>query len=437
MKKILSSLLLMTVLFSILSLPVEALAHGSCACYTSWSAWSDWSETKREASDTVDVQCKTTYHWWAAKCNSCGTHNPYWGSSTKCKNCGKYLPRKTFTNIDIYTENKPTMKSLLGRKGITLNGKNYWGGDQRVTYRYRTRSVVYTSVKKVDFALSGISKNSTVKLVVNSTLTLNPRMKTYYTDGTNTGWVDMKNGNGVLFSSSNTNVAWVSSTGKITAYKEGSATITVTRNGYSDQVKFTLKVTAPSAPSIQSICGSGCQVSLSWKKIDGVKDYEIQYEHAGPSLSTAATGTWDNSCITTGTSLTVTSGLKLGVKYAFRVRARYMNGGRLTTTAWSSTKYITLKKPGTPSIKSLSTSDTRVIVTINPVAGASYYEIDWDKSGQPFWRYGGTTGSTTLRAADGLVAGKKFAFRVRAVYWNGVEYARTAWSATNYITVKR
>lgn len=101
-----------------------------------WGPWSDWSKTRRTV--TANMQEEIQYHWWAAKCKSCGTHNPYWGSSTKCKHCGRTLPRANMQDINVYTSDKPAFVTLLGRSdGRIYNGLYYWFCEPQYRYRYR------------------------------------------------------------------------------------------------------------------------------------------------------------------------------------------------------------------------------------------------------------------------------------------------------------
>ena len=111
------------------------------SCEPSWSAWGAWTRTREATNANKQEESIKGYHWWAARCKNCGTHNPYWGSSTKCKGCGKMLPAENVTHVHAYTTDKANMKTILGRSnGRVINGGNYWYADANVTfYRYRTR----------------------------------------------------------------------------------------------------------------------------------------------------------------------------------------------------------------------------------------------------------------------------------------------------------
>ncbi len=99
-----------------------------------WGEWSGWSKTSVSANSRRQVEVR--YHWWAAKCNHCGCHNPYWGSDVRCKSCGQYLPSSNVTHVNVYTSQKNATQTILGRgSGTTVNGQNYWYCEAQ--YRYR------------------------------------------------------------------------------------------------------------------------------------------------------------------------------------------------------------------------------------------------------------------------------------------------------------
>lgn len=98
--------------------------------------WGDWTKTRKSKRTGFDEEKR--YHWWAAKCNSCGTHNPYWGDKKKCLHCGAKLSSSNITDVNVYTNEKGSTKKLNGRKnGQTIDGLNYWYCE--VQYRYRTK----------------------------------------------------------------------------------------------------------------------------------------------------------------------------------------------------------------------------------------------------------------------------------------------------------
>lgn len=114
------------------------------AQYSEWSAWSLWDTTAQTASDLKEVETATKRKWWAAQCKSCGRNNPYWGSDTKCKKCGKYMPSSNTKHV-FYNTDDSSGSTIDGRaNGRYYDGKPYWRtDDMRTCYRYRTRTVSY------------------------------------------------------------------------------------------------------------------------------------------------------------------------------------------------------------------------------------------------------------------------------------------------------
>lgn len=106
-----------------------------------WSSWGNWTYTRKTITDpnAMQEESATKAHWWAAKCKSCGQHNPYWGSKTKCVGCGAFLPKDNYVNASYYSDDT-SGTTLDGRSnGRTYNGKHYWYHEMRTVYRYRTR----------------------------------------------------------------------------------------------------------------------------------------------------------------------------------------------------------------------------------------------------------------------------------------------------------
>ena len=117
--------------------------------YTEWSAWSAWSEFTQQITDSnlKEMESKTQYRWWAAKCSNCGQNNPY--HATNCKNCGTYLDSNQEGSIWIsvfaYSDDTSGTQTILGRsQGRYFNGAPYWNTNTQPTvYRYRTRELAY------------------------------------------------------------------------------------------------------------------------------------------------------------------------------------------------------------------------------------------------------------------------------------------------------
>lgn len=120
------------------------------ASYSAWE-WGEWTSRRQTITDpdTMQEEVRTAqYGWWAAKCKNCGQHNPFWGSSTKCKKCGNYLSQANISSVYAYTDDVGTAQSILGRNGGRyIDSLPYWRqseSNDRKEYRYATRTVLST-----------------------------------------------------------------------------------------------------------------------------------------------------------------------------------------------------------------------------------------------------------------------------------------------------
>ena len=94
-----------------------------------------------------------------------------------------------------------------------------------------------------------------------TTVTVKNTSKTLYVKGTAKINADVKNGKGATtYKSSNTKVAKVSASGKITALKKGNVTIAVTNNGVSKE--FTIKVKNPKLNKSKKTLKKGAKFTL-------------------------------------------------------------------------------------------------------------------------------------------------------------------------------
>ncbi len=102
-----------------------------------WSDWTDRTRTRKTITDPGTMKERVVYHWWAARCRSCGTHNPYWGSNIKCIYCGEKLSKENVEHINIYPTEEYQQKQVNGRNdGATIDGLNYWYCEVQYEYSY-------------------------------------------------------------------------------------------------------------------------------------------------------------------------------------------------------------------------------------------------------------------------------------------------------------
>lgn len=157
------------------------------------------------------------------------------------------------------------------------------------------------------------SYSTTVKASVNPTTVINPY---------------------VQWKSSNSSVASVNSSGKITGEKPGKATITATaHNGKKASVAVTIK---PRKNKITSLKRSGSKsIKVTWSKVSGVTGYRIY-------MSTKKSSGYKRIRIASSSSSTYTkSGLRKGKKYYFKVRSYKKVGDSYIYSSYSDIKYIT------------------------------------------------------------------------------------------------
>ena len=226
----------------------------------------------------------------------------------------------------------------------------------------------------------------------------------------------------ITWSSSDTDVATVDSTGSILAVKEGHATITATTAegdfaaGCTVSVtKETIKpvpkppvVTKPSIPAnVKAIRASYNSTKISWNRVSGAAGYQV-YQ------STSKNGTYKLKKTTTGTSYT-NSGLTTGRTYYYKVRAYKKNGNSILYGTF--TKTVSAKPTLSP------------VAGVKAKAGKRQAAISWKKvsgaNGYKVYRATKKTGKykTVKTAASSksvkytnkkLKKGKTYYFKVRA-----------------------
>ena len=160
------------------------------------------------------------------------------GAFESCKALKTVRLPQSLTNIGTYTFQSCTaLKALALLKGITSIGLDAFKKCSKLTVTVYPDSYAlsYCKSNKISYVLYGPSKvtlkPSKVTLGVGETLTLNPTVdESEYADYT--------------FASSKASVASVSATGKITAKKSGTATITVKTQNKAVMATFTVTVKA-------------------------------------------------------------------------------------------------------------------------------------------------------------------------------------------------
>lgn len=173
----------------------------------------------------------------------------------------------------------------------------------------------YTGSTTLKFTVTGSTQyitglDSSYKVYPNGTVQLSAKA----TEGT------------VTYSSSDTSIATVSSTGLVTAIKAGRAKITVKTVGNTKYEPATtstvIKVYPTKGVMTKKPWKSNGKVKVRWNKQNNVTRYEVRYSRdknfSSGSYLTKKVSAADNDYTTQSTSLT---GLKSGAKYYVKVRA--------------------------------------------------------------------------------------------------------------------
>ncbi len=151
-------------------------------------------------------------------------------------------------------------------------------------------------------------------------------------------------GNGKLkFSSSNEDVATISSKGVVTVKAVGKTTIKVTANETSKYKKATAKCTVtvlPRQSTVTSVKNTASkQLTIKWSKVNEATGYIVSYA-TNSRFTSAKSYTYK----TNTTVKKVINSLRKGRKYYVRVRSYTTVDGQNYYSAWSPVRSITIKK---------------------------------------------------------------------------------------------
>jgi hypothetical protein len=326
----------------------------------------------------------------------------------------KTLLRRNFDFSVNYSNNKN-----VGTGNIVIRGINGYTGGAALKFQ----------IKKVSMPLSGYIRRDEIYAGQSTRVVIDP---------------DTILGRRLVYSSSNTRVARVNSSGRISGIEKGTATITVTakgtRNIKGSTIKFRLEVhsngTKITSLTSKRASDGSYNIYIKWKRYDDVDGYEIHYKRSGYSgnkfIHNYRTG-----------SVTMTD-CRANTTYSIRIRTYWYNdedrdgNNERVYSPWSS--YRTIKtstpKPSAPSLKTVrNPSGTRnIYVTWSKVSGADGYQVEYKNLGTG---YVGThsvgSGSATSTTITSL-SGKNYRIRVRAyVSNNGTTYSN--WSGSKSVSI--
>ena len=233
----------------------------------------------------------------------------------------------------------------------------------------------------------------------------------------------------VTYSSSATSVATVDSeTGKVTAKKVGTVTITAktaeTENYNAASKAVTIKV-VPAATTSLSAANQSTGIKLTWKQVTGANGYYV-YRN-GTKIKT----------ITSGATVVYsdTKANTNGSKYTYKVVAKASTG---TSTL---SKSLVTYRIARPAISSLTSGAAgKLTVKWGKNAKASGYHVQYclKKDFSSGYKTVTITKNTTVsRTIGSLTKGKKYYVRVRSFKTVSGKKYFSAWSAAKAVTVKK
>ncbi|MGI6535213.1 MAG: GH25 family lysozyme [Eggerthellaceae bacterium] len=212
------------------------------------------------------------------------------------------------------------------------------------------------------------------------------------------------------WTSSDTSIATVNSSGSVTGVSEGTVTITATgkTSGASQSITLNVKtaletLSAPGKPAV-TVKTDGKYATLSWKATKNAEWYTV-VDSSNNVLKK-----------TTGTSVKLTVGY--GKTAAYRVIAyRTSDYGNVPSTAGSAT--VKTKPANLSGLKAKKVTKSSVKLTWSKASGATTYRVYRSSNGGKSYKRLIITKSTSYTNTK-VTKGKKYLYRVRAYASNGL-----------------
>lgn len=204
----------------------------------------------------------------------------------------------------------------------------------------------------------------------------------------------------VSWSTSNSQIASVDQSGRITAKKAGQAVITAKAGEKSASCTITVSLAAPAALKTK-ITGTGT-IALTWNSVKGADGYEI-YRTAGKSKTYKKIASVKGKTAYTDKKKTV------GTAYTYKVRAY---SGKIYSAFSKAVK--TMARPFRPAL-SLKAGKRQIQLSWKGVKGADGYQIyrSASKNGKYTKIAEASAGKRTF-VNKGLKSGKKYYYKMRA-----------------------
>lgn len=213
--------------------------------------------------------------------------------------------------------------------------------------------------------------------------------------------------NSKKWTSSDSSVAQVDDSGKITGVSAGSAVITLSCGSSTDSVTVYVK---PATPAVTSVTASGSRAfTVSWNAVAGADGYRL-FVKAGSSRK------WKSIAYTASTSYTV-SGLVVGTSYRYTVRAYKDVAGKRLWSGYNKTGMSAMCRLETPVVTSVqSYKASRLTVKWRSVAGARGYLVYRKVNGR--WKKIATV-TKTYYVDKNLKNNARYIYAVRAYAYSG------------------
>ncbi|MDD6212439.1 MAG: fibronectin type III domain-containing protein [Clostridiales bacterium] len=234
----------------------------------------------------------------------------------------------------------------------------------------------------------------------------------------------------IKYSSNNTSVAKVNSSGKVTVVNPGRAVITVTAAETEEYTAATLKITVNVAPAavkgLKESSASDSAITLSWKKVTGASGYEIYRDKKLiKDITKGSTVSYKNTKLSAAKTYTyyVRSYVKVGEKKIYGAKS----GNVVMATA-----------PAKVTMKSVTPGSKSLKVTWKTTSGTGY-EIQYSTSSK--FKKAVTVKvkkSSSKNVTIKKLSGKtKYYVRVRAYKTNGSATYYGSWSSVKTGVTKK
>lgn len=268
-------------------------------------------------------------------------------------NSGSILLSKDYKNVSFQTDSQP----ILWGRNITWVSGNYDNG------KYSSSNAYLYQIPVVTVPLTAVTLDRTkVTLTEGTTRTLRTVFSPSDSD-------DVKD---IIWKSSNSDIASVSSDGTIRANGYGRATITASVGNFTAQCQVTVKVpqtnTPLARPSLKLSQTSAQKIHLTWNKISGAKGYQI-YCKTGSQSSYKRIATLKSASLSYDASVTP------GKKYSFKVRAYGTNASGKTKYSKSSPGKTKTAIVPAPSKLTWDMTQSAALLSWTKVDGVSGYVV--------------------------------------------------------------